>query len=120
MDGVEATKQISPEMELAATRRAIQRAKEARWDLNVAIFLFTVLIIIIILLFQDIVVEIVAPIAVFGLAMAWLIGWRNGRQLYNHFYEEELELELREVVIKATVEESVEAMVQKALRDRLS
>ncbi|MFC1847415.1 hypothetical protein ACFLW5_01195 [Chloroflexota bacterium] len=114
----ENTKQISPDMERTAARRATERARVARWDLNVAIFLFAVLIIIIILLFQGIRVEIVSPVAAFGLAMAWLVGWRNGRQLYDRFYEEELEQELRKTV-KGTVEETIEEQVQRALRERL-
>jgi len=101
-------------------QRAIQRAKEsartARWDLNIAIFLFAVLIIIIILLFQGITLEIVAPIAVVGLVMVWLVGWRQGRQLYERFLEEELaKLEFeRSRKIEVTIEEAV----QKALRER--
>ena len=56
-------------MQQTAAQRATVRARTARWDLNVAIFLFTVLIIIIILLFHGIGIEIVAPVAIFGLAM---------------------------------------------------
>jgi Flp pilus assembly protein TadB len=117
VDKAEVVKQISPEMERAAARRAAEKARAARWDLNIAIFLFAVLIIIIILLFEGIGVEIVSPIAVFGLAMVWLVGWRNGRQAYNRFYEEELEQELRKT-IKGTVEETIEERVQEALRKR--
>jgi c-di-AMP phosphodiesterase-like protein len=104
-----------------ATRRARDRAKDARWDLNIAIFLFAVLIIIIILLFQEIKIEIVAPVAIFGLAMVWLVGWRQGRQLYQRFYDEELatlERELQKTAEGATIEETVEEKVQKALRER--
>lgn len=119
MDQADAVKQISPKMERAAAWRATQKARAAQWDLNVAIFMFAVLLIIIILLFQGIGVEIVSPVAVFGLAMTWLVGWRNGRQLYGRFYEEELEQELRKAIIKGTAEESIDAMVQKSLRERL-
>ena len=90
MDKAEVTKQPSPELERAAARRARDRANAARWNLEVAIFLFAVVIIVIILSFQGIGIEIVAPVAVFGLAMAWLVGWRQGRQLYERFYDEEL------------------------------
>ncbi len=116
--------QVSPEMEQTAAQRARDRAMAARWDLNIAIFLFAVLIIVVILLFQGIRIEIVAPIAVFGLAMVWLCGWRRGRQLYGRFYDEELsnlELELKKVVkgaVEKTVEETIEEKVQKALRER--
>ena len=124
MDKAEAVKPVSPDMERMATRRARDRAGAARWDLDIAVFLFAVLIIIIILLFQDIRIEVVSPIAIFGLAMVWLCGWRRGRQLYQRFYDEELsklEEELEKAVtetVEKTVEETIEERVQKALRER--
>ena len=83
-------KQDSPEMERRAAQRARDRANAARWNLDVAVFLFAVLIIVIILLFQGIGIEIVGAVAVFGLAMVWVVGWRQGNQLYERFYDEEL------------------------------
>jgi hypothetical protein len=50
------------EIKREAVRRARERARIARWDLDVAVFLFVVLIIVIILLFQDIAIGIVAPV----------------------------------------------------------
>ncbi len=118
-------------MKRVAVRRATERARIARWDLNVAVFLFVVLIIVIILLFQDIGIEIVAPVAIFGLAMVWITGWRRGRQLYRGFYDEELfrlEKEMaaeekekereREKKAEKPIEETVEEAVQRALRER--
>ncbi len=124
MDEAEVTRRVSPEMERAAARRARDRASAARWDLDIAVFLFAVMIIVIILLFQDIGIEVVAPIAIFGLAMVWLVGWRRGKQLYQRFYDEELaklEQELEQAVtetIEKTVEETIEERVQRALRER--
>ncbi len=124
MDEAEVTQQDSPEINRAAAQRARTRANAARWDLDIAVFLFAILIIVIILLFQDIGIEVVAPIAIFGLAMVWLVGWRRGRQLYQRFYDEELsklELELEKAVtetVEKTVEETIEEKVQKALRER--
>ena len=124
MDETEATTQVTPEMERMADQKARDRAKAARWDLDIAVFLFAVLIIIIILLFQDVNIGIVAPVSIFGLAMVWLVGWRRGRQLYQRFHEEELaklELELKRAVKGAAeeaVEETIEERVQKALRER--
>ena len=87
----EVTKQVSPELERAAAQRARDRANAARWNLNVAIFLFAVVILIIILVtYTKVGIEVVAPVAMFGLAMAWLVGWRRGRQLYQRFYDEEI------------------------------
>ena len=124
MDEAEVTKQVSPEMEQTAAQRAKYRANAARWNLDSAIFLLAVMIIVIILLFQGIRIEIVVPVAIFGLAMVWLTGWRQGRQLYTLFYNEELsklDQELEKAVteiVEKTVEETIEERVQKALRER--
>ena len=122
MGDAEITTHVSPEIDQTAAQRAKDRAGPARWDLNIAVFMFAVLIIVIILLFQGISLEIVSPIAVFGLAMVWLVGWRRGRQLYTRFYDEELvklEQESRRAVKEKKVEEeTIEEKVQKALRER--
>lgn len=121
MDEAEVARQVSPEMEQTAIQRAKDRANAARWDLDTAVFSFAVLIIVIILLFQGIGVEIVAPVALFGLCMVWLVGWRRGRDLYQRFYDEELSKLERapEKTVEKTVEETIEEKVQKALRERL-
>ena len=125
MGEAEVTKRVSPEMEQTAAQRAKDRANAARWNLDIAVFSFAILIIVIILLFQQIRIEVVAPVAIFGLAMVWLTGWRQGRQLYTRFYNEELsklEQELEKGVteiVEKTVEEAIDERVQKALRERL-
>jgi hypothetical protein len=121
--------QAREQIKLRAARHATERARIARWDLDVAVFLFVVLIIVIILLFQDIGLEIVAPVALFGLIMVWVVGWRRGKRLYRNFYEEELirlerelklakEKEQKEKMIEKTIGETIEETVQKALRER--
>ena len=116
MKKAEAPKQANKEKERLAIQRAKERARTARWDLNIAIFLFGILIIVIVLLFQEIILEIVAPVAVFGLGMVWLVGWRQGRELFERFREEELaKLEFERT---RRVEEVVEEAVQRALRGR--
>ena len=125
MGEAEVTEPISPEMERAVKQRASDRSAAGRWDLDVAVFLFAILIIVIILLFQDMGIEIVAPVAIFGLAMVWLVGWRRGRELYRRYYQEEMGA-IRQV-LKKTVKgkvgkkvevETVEEKVQRALRER--
>jgi len=113
-----------------AARKARERARIARWDLDAAVFLFVILIIVIILLFKNIGIEIVAPVAIFGLVMVWLMGWRRGSKLYAGFYEEELAKLMRELsameerekkkekVEKKTLEEIIEETVQRALHER--
>jgi len=121
MGEAEGARQVSPEMELTARQKAKDRSKAARWDLDIAVFLFAVLIIVIILLFQEIGIEIVGPVALFGLAMVWYYGWRRGRQMYERFYDEELlllEREQKKKTLEEEVEETVEQKVQKALRER--
>ena len=116
----EIAKQVGAKLEQTAILRARDRTRAARWDLDAAVFLFTVLIIIIILLFQRIGIEIVAPVAIFGLAMVWLLGWRRGKQLYQRFYDEELSklrLELGKEA-EGTAVETIEERVQRTLRER--
>jgi len=116
LENTKSPEQVNKENEELAIRRARERARTARWDLNIAIFLFAVLIIVIVLLFQGVTLEIVAPIAVVGLALVWLVGWRQGRQLFERFREEELmKLEYER---SRKVEETVEEAVQRALRAR--
>ncbi len=128
MEQTEVPDEMNEESKRLVKRRATERARVARWDLNVAVFLFAVLIIVIILLFQGIGVEVVAPVAIFGLSMVWLVGWRRGRQLYQDYYQEEMEARLLELerkrkperkeAIEQAIEETVEEKVQKALRER--
>lgn len=106
------------ELEKQTSITAREKARAARWDIDIAIFLFAVLIIVIILLFQDVSIEIVAPVAIFGLAMVWLVGWQRGKQLFRKFYEEELAKLTEKAATQKTVEETIEEQVQKAFLKR--
>lgn len=117
MDEDKSSGLMNKERERLAIQRAKDRARTARWDLNIAIFLFVILIIVIILLFQGVTLEVVAPVAVIGLGLVWLTGWRQGKQLYEQFCEEELaKLEYQRTL---KVEETIEEAVRKAIRERL-
>lgn len=116
---------VNPEMEQEAGIRARDKARTARWDLNIAIFLFAVLILVIILVtYTKVGPEVVAPIAAIGLALVWFAGWRREKQLYARFYKEELIRLEREITkaaresIEEKIEETIEEQVQKALRER--
>jgi hypothetical protein len=118
--------QMKREIEKEAARRAITRAKVNSWDLNIALFLFLVLTVVIILLFHGLGIEIVASIAIFGLACVWLVGWRQRRILYRSYYEQELINLMRESSIKAKdkmtvqqkIEETVEEHIKRAFAER--
>lgn len=130
MTETSAAEPVSEDIQTLAAARAKVRARNARWDLNIAVFLFAVLILVIILLFENVSIEIVGPIAIVGLALVWLVGWRRGKQLLAIFYDEELaELEQAQekrrekeeratVKEEKTIEETIEEKVQKALRQR--
>jgi xanthine/uracil permease len=116
----EVTKTVSLEMAQTAARRARYRAKAARWDLDVAVFFFAILTIVMILLFQGVGLEFVAPAAILGLALGWLMGWKKEKQVYELFYEEELsklDQELEKTL--DTLGEMIEEKVQRAKRERL-
>lgn len=105
-----------------AERKAKDRANAARWDLDIAVFAFSVLIITMILLSQGVGIEITAIAAVAGLAMVWLAGWDRGRKLYDRFYDEEIRQLRRELkmTVKEATEDAVDEKVRKALLDKLS
>lgn len=91
LDEAEVTKQLSPEIQRKAAQTARHRANAARWNLNIALFLFAIVILVIILsTYTKMGIEIVGSVAVFGLAMVWVVGWWRGKQLYQRFYDEEL------------------------------
>ncbi len=125
-DKAEADEQTMKEIKRRAEQTALTRARTARWDLDVAIFLFVVLILVMVLLFQGIGIEVVAPIAIFGLTCVWLVGWQRGRKLYRVFYEEELiklkwelmEKAKKEDMVQKTIEETIEEHVQRVFRER--
>jgi len=117
MDEAEVTKQLSPEIERIAEQRARGRAKAARWDLDVAAFFFSILMLVIILVFQEVAIEFVAAAATCGLVMGWLMGWSKGKQKYKRFYDEELlrlEQESKEMV-KEDLWKRLEELVKKEL-----
>ena len=123
---VENTEQVKKEIEKQAAKRAITRAKVDWWDLNIAICLFVFLIAVVMLLFEAIGIEIVAPFAIFGLACFWLVGWHRQRILYKRYYEEELiDLVLesslkakKEDMVQKVIEETIEDYIQRALFER--
>lgn len=90
MDEAEEMEQSSPRIELLAKQMAGSKANVAKWGLNIVVLLFAVLITIVILISLGIGTDIVALLAVLGLAAVWFIGQRQGRRLYQRFYADEL------------------------------
>lgn len=90
MDESDDTKQSSQGIEHLATQIANSKTDIAKWDHNTVVFLFAVLVIVIILVSLEVDTKIVAPVAILGLAVAWLMGRRRGKQLFQGFYTEVL------------------------------
>ena len=109
---------ISSKREMATAERARYEAKAAPWDLGMAVFFVAVLSITVILMFQGVETKIMTPAAAIGLALGWFMGWKKGQELYEIFYREKLENELKEAIGWAK-EEVIEAVIQKAPRQRL-
>ena len=123
MDKGEIAEHVTPAMVRTAALRASHMADSVKWNLDVAIFLFAVIIVVTILSSQDAPLEVLAPVAVVGLAAAWLIGWRKGKKLYRRLYDEELSRLAHESAKEAAVRSQTKVLadaVQKALRDRLT
>jgi len=119
MDEAKVTTQFSPEMERIAEQRARERAKAARWDIDVAAFFFSILILVTILMFQGTGIEFVGPVAICGLVMGWLVGWSKGKQKYKRFYDEELS-KLEQESEEGTVEEgTVWERLKKQIKEEL-
>ncbi len=121
MSESEAEKQAITEMERIASQTARKKSNSGRWDLDVALALFAVLILVVILLFGGASTMIVGPIAIFGLLIAWLMGWRKGKRLYSQYYIEELHrlrYKMSRVVKEAeTVDEKIQEILKKRFKD---
>lgn len=73
-----------------ATQRAKTRSEVARWNTDIAVFMFSVFIVMVILLFVGVKIEIIGGVALFGLSFVWFEGRRRGSNLYKLFLSEEL------------------------------
>ncbi|MFH1140302.1 MAG: hypothetical protein V1724_01225 [Chloroflexota bacterium] len=114
-DEAQTAPQVNPEVKRVAAQRARQRADAARWDLDVALCFFATLAVVIVLVSQAILTEIVGAVAVVGLALGWVMGWKKGKRAFRQFYDEELS-KLAEQFNSA---ETIEVQVKKALHDRI-
>ena len=90
MDESKNIRQSGQGIERLAAQIANHKTDIAKWDYNNVVFLFAVLATVLILVSLDVDTKIVAPVAILGLAVAWLRGRRRGKKLFQEFYAEEL------------------------------
>ena len=88
----EAVNQPSQVIEFWATQIAKRKTDVAKWDLNIVVFLFSILVIVSILNTLQTNIIIVALVAILGLGVGWIMGHRRGKQLFRNFYIEELSI----------------------------
>lgn len=105
-------------------QKARNKTKVEMWNRDVTVFAFAILIIVVILLFNEVRTEIMAAAALFGLLGLWLMGRLQGRQSYQQVYREELsklEQEAKEAVNKVmkqtSEEDAIEEKIRMAMRD---
>jgi len=77
-------------MKRLASERAKERIRTARWDQFVLVFAYATLAAVLVLSTSGVELEVVAIVAIFGLALIWFIGWIRGRRQFSRFYEDEL------------------------------
>jgi len=87
---VEAPKSDSGIMERLASERARERIRSARWDQFALVFAYATLVAVLVLSTRGVKLEVVAIVAIFGLALLWFTGWIRGRRQFSRFYEDEL------------------------------
>ena len=112
-------KQDNPEVERIAAQWARAKANAEMWTTDILIFFLAILVIILALVIQGIAIEIAASVAVFSLSVGWFAGWRQGRHFYEYYYQDKLQsLNNIKSTNKEQIEESLEYMVQRVLRER--
>jgi 4-hydroxybenzoate polyprenyltransferase len=72
------------------SEKAKLKARSQKWDMNLVVFMFAILLITVILLFEGIDPIYLAPIAFFGLIMVWLVSRQQERKLYKRYYRQEM------------------------------
>ena len=87
LESVESDKQSMKEI---AAGKAGQQALTARWNTNTMIIAYAVLATVMLLRLEGISTQIVAPVAVCGLAITWMMGLIRSKKLYQRLLEEEL------------------------------
>jgi Ca2+/Na+ antiporter len=81
---------IHPETRKRAALNAKYAANTAKWNLNSAIFLFGIIILVIILAMLRVNVWLNGIVAFTGLFLVWVTGQRKAKKLFRHYFEWEL------------------------------
>ena len=70
--------------------KARRAAKNQKWDMNLVVFMFAILLLTVILLYEGIDPIYLAPIGFFGLTMCWYVSWRQEKKLFRRYYRMEM------------------------------
>ena len=64
-------------------------AFSARWNVNTTIVAYIVLVVVILMRLDGVSTQVVAPVAVLGLALTWLLGLLKSKKMYQRVFNEE-------------------------------
>jgi len=115
MDATSITKMIKEGMENHATKIAREKSVRAKWDLDVAVFLFAILIIVIILNMQGVGIEFIALASILGLSLGWLMGWYKGKKAFKEVFNEEMAK--LDVDLEKMVQEEIDYRIRSHIRE---
>lgn len=72
----------------AAVEKTGKRDFSARWNINTTIVAYIVLVVVILLRFDGVSTRIVAPVAILGLSVTWLLGLMKSKRVYQRVFDE--------------------------------
>jgi curved DNA-binding protein CbpA len=87
---IETTKWLNGQTRQRAARRAQRRAGAQRWTRSSVIFAFAVFAVMLVLALFGVSDWVKIPVAISGITVLWIIGWRKEKELFPGFLDEEL------------------------------
>jgi 4-hydroxybenzoate polyprenyltransferase len=72
------------------SEKARLKARSQKWDMNLVVFMFAILLITVILLYEGVDPIYLAPVAFFGLVMCWVVSRQQEKKLYKRYYRQEM------------------------------
>jgi len=91
MAGVDSVVVDRPQVTELLHQKARDRATTLRWNANILILVSINFITVVILTLQGANSVIVAPVAVFGLLLVWVVSWLQAQRMEKRFFRQEMQ-----------------------------
>jgi len=85
---------------------ANEKARSQKWDMNMVVFMFAIMLVTVLLLYEGVDPMYMAPIALFGLVMCWFVSWREGKKLYRRYFKQEMDRYFDDYDLKSKEDQS--------------